>query len=248
MHYVYRHIRLDKNEIFYIGIGKNSPNCKSKYKRAFSKRDRNRIWKAITRKTQFKVEIILENESRDFVEQAETELIKSYGKICDKAGPLANIKDGKWEGEKFHYSKSDLKRMKENSYLRGKYGKDHPASESIYVYTLEGKFYQKYDSQTIAENELGLYRSCISESFRNNTFTTYFFSKNFLGDTIPPIQPKRHKSYKPIYLRSKTGQIYSFDSIEDCRKHFNLSRGIIRSLVSQNKEINECEFSFTAFD
>jgi len=43
--YVYKHIRLDKNEPFYIGIGSTE-----NYARAFSRSIRNDIWKKITGK------------------------------------------------------------------------------------------------------------------------------------------------------------------------------------------------------
>jgi hypothetical protein len=54
MAYLYRHIRLDKNEPFYIGIGYN---INKKYKRAHEVINRNQYWKNITSKTQYKVEI-----------------------------------------------------------------------------------------------------------------------------------------------------------------------------------------------
>ena len=41
MAYVYRHIRLDKNQPFYIGVGKNDNDLK----RAFSKCNRNSYWR-----------------------------------------------------------------------------------------------------------------------------------------------------------------------------------------------------------
>ena len=56
--YVYRHIRLDKNEPFYIGIGN-----KKNYARAHQiKSDRrNEIWCKIFSKTEIEIEIILDN-------------------------------------------------------------------------------------------------------------------------------------------------------------------------------------------
>lgn len=50
MAYVYRHIRLDKNEPFYIGIGSDAT-----YKRANTKKGRNEIWKRIVCKTTYDV-------------------------------------------------------------------------------------------------------------------------------------------------------------------------------------------------
>ena len=53
MAYVYRHIRLDKNEPFYIGIGSDAT-----YQRANSKKGRNKIWNDIVSKTDYEVEIL----------------------------------------------------------------------------------------------------------------------------------------------------------------------------------------------
>ncbi len=84
---VYRHIRLDKKEPFYIGIGKSE-------KRAYTKKGRNRLWKIIVQKTEYKVEVLFEDVDLDFANKKEIELIKLYGKISDGNGPLANISDG----------------------------------------------------------------------------------------------------------------------------------------------------------
>lgn len=47
MFYLYRHIRHDKNEPFYIGIGRTR-----NYERAFRKTSRNKFWKNIVSKTE----------------------------------------------------------------------------------------------------------------------------------------------------------------------------------------------------
>ena len=68
-YYLYRHIRLDKNEPFYIGIGtKQNRNCfNTIYRRAYSKHSRGKIWKFIENKTEYKVEILLESDDRTFI-------------------------------------------------------------------------------------------------------------------------------------------------------------------------------------
>lgn len=95
-YYLYRHIRLDKNEPFYIGIG-TKQNRKSHtviYKRAYSKHSRGKIWRFIENKTNYKVEILLESNDRDFIKQKEIEFIKLYGRIDLGTGILANLTDG----------------------------------------------------------------------------------------------------------------------------------------------------------
>lgn len=88
MAYVYRHIRLDKNEPFYIGISDND-----KY-RATVKRCRNILWKRIVAKTEYEVEILMDDISMDMAREKEKEFIKLYGRIDTKTGCLANLTDG----------------------------------------------------------------------------------------------------------------------------------------------------------
>jgi hypothetical protein len=85
-YYLYRHIRLDKNEVFYIGIGKGY-----RYKR-FS--GRNNLWNNITSKTEWRCEIILDDLSLEEAKIKEIEFIKLYGRINLRQGTLANLTDG----------------------------------------------------------------------------------------------------------------------------------------------------------
>lgn len=84
---VYRHIRLDTNEVFYIGIGKSET-------RAYKKDGRNRIWNHIVNKTKYRVEIILEDLTVEEAENKEREFIKLYGRIDLKTGTLSNLTVG----------------------------------------------------------------------------------------------------------------------------------------------------------
>jgi len=89
MAYVYRHIRLDKNEPFYIGIGSDN-----RYQRAFCKKTRNNIWNKITNKTSYEVEILLDNLSVEDAKKKEIEFISLYKRIDNGNGVLANMTDG----------------------------------------------------------------------------------------------------------------------------------------------------------
>lgn len=96
-HYLYRHIRLDKNEPFYIGQGKYSfqfPGERSLYFRARVTHKNNKIWKDITKKTKYKVEILFDNLTKEEVNIKEIELIKLYGRIFNDTGILANFAEG----------------------------------------------------------------------------------------------------------------------------------------------------------
>lgn len=85
-YYLYRHIRLDKNEVFYIGIGTKN--------RAYSKNSRNRYWSFITKSTDYEVEIVAENLTRQEAELKEIEFIKLYGRKDLNEGTLCNLTDG----------------------------------------------------------------------------------------------------------------------------------------------------------
>ena len=89
--YVYRHIRLDKNEPFYIGIGN-----KKNYARAHQiKPDRrNVIWYKIFSKTDIEIEIILDNLTKSQASEKEKEFIKLYGRKDLNTGCLCNMTDG----------------------------------------------------------------------------------------------------------------------------------------------------------
>jgi hypothetical protein len=89
MAYLYRHIRLDKNEPFYIGIGSDN-----NYKRAFCKFRNNRIWNSIINKTDYEIEIILDNLSWEEACIKEKEFISLYGRKDIKTGILSNLTDG----------------------------------------------------------------------------------------------------------------------------------------------------------
>jgi hypothetical protein len=128
-YYLYRHIRLDKNEPFYIGIGskqdRSHPHWKSEYRRAFeTNRKESYIWNNIISKTEHEVEILFESDDYEVIKQKEIEFIKLYGRINRNTGCLANMTDG---GDGFvGYIPSKEKIDKHRKFL---IGKKQPASQ-----------------------------------------------------------------------------------------------------------------------
>lgn len=92
IYYVYRHIRLDKNEPFYIGIG--TKQNKKYYNRSYTTHRTNAIWKKIVSKTKYKIEIIFECNDYEFIKEKEKEFIKLYGRKNLNNGTLANLTNG----------------------------------------------------------------------------------------------------------------------------------------------------------
>jgi hypothetical protein len=84
---VYRHIRLDKNEPFYIGISKDPY-------RPFEKRNRNKYWSRIVNKTEYKIDILFDDLSYEDAKKKEIEFISLYGRKDLNKGSLVNMTDG----------------------------------------------------------------------------------------------------------------------------------------------------------
>lgn len=89
MPYLYRHIRLDKNEPFYIGIGSDKL-----YKRAYDKKSRNNHWNFVINKTAYEVDILMDGLTWEQACEKEKEFIKLYGRKDLNEGILVNMTDG----------------------------------------------------------------------------------------------------------------------------------------------------------
>jgi len=89
MAYVYRHIRLDTNEVFYIGIG----GSETDYSRAYATK-RTKYWKNIINKTNYKVEIFEDGLLWEQACDREKYWIKFYGRRDLNEGSLVNLTDG----------------------------------------------------------------------------------------------------------------------------------------------------------
>lgn len=88
MPYVYRHIRLDTNEPFYVGIGSDEF-----YKRAHNQNNRNKHWKNIVSTHGYKVQIVIDDLTWDEACAKEMEFIALYKRTFE-GGLLVNITAG----------------------------------------------------------------------------------------------------------------------------------------------------------
>jgi hypothetical protein len=115
MAYVYRHIRLDKNEPFYIGIGSDE-----NYNRAKTNTRRNKHWINIS-KFGYEVDILFNELSWDEACEKEKEFIALYGREDLGKGSLCNLTNGGDGvlGRKFkHSEESKLKMSKSRKGVR----------------------------------------------------------------------------------------------------------------------------------
>jgi hypothetical protein len=107
MAYLYRHIRLDKNEPFYIGIGSDNT-----YKRAYKKRGRSFRWKDIAYQVLYEVEILLDNLTWEEACSKEIEFIKLYGRADLNEGTLVNMTDGGEGTYGFKHTENNKQKIK----------------------------------------------------------------------------------------------------------------------------------------
>jgi hypothetical protein len=96
-YYLYRHIRLDTNEVFYVGIGKRAKDDSYNplsFNRACTKKGRNKYWTNIITKTEYEIDIILECDTAAEIKEKEVEFIKLYGRKDLGLGTLVNFTNG----------------------------------------------------------------------------------------------------------------------------------------------------------
>jgi hypothetical protein len=171
MAYVYRHIRLDKNEPFYIGIGSDSTfkRAKSKYKL-----DRNEIWHKIVSKTKYEIEILFDNVDWDFACKKEKELIALYGRKKINTGILSNITEG-GEGVSGFPMKRTLESIeKQRKTMKDKYKNDSAFKEMHINYLKEGVKKRKYGKES---DEIRKKKSESHKARYKNGFIPYFKGK-----------------------------------------------------------------------
>lgn len=89
MAYLYRHIRLDINQPFYIGIGSDE-----NFNRAQETKKRNKYWNSIVNVTPYEIEILLDGLSWEDACKKEIEFISIYGRKNNNTGILSNMTDG----------------------------------------------------------------------------------------------------------------------------------------------------------
>ena len=92
--YIYKHIRPDTQEVFYIGKGNTSKN--SHVERYKTSSGRNKMWKSIVAKNNgvFIPEIICYCDTEIEVNELEKQYIKKYGRRNLGLGTLCNLTDG----------------------------------------------------------------------------------------------------------------------------------------------------------
>lgn len=239
-YYLYRHIRFDKNEVFYVGIGtkQNSKTNKHSilYKRAYSKSKRGQYWDNITYKSNYRIEIIIESDNREFIEQKEKEFIKLYGRKDLGLGTLVNLTDG-GDG-----AKNAIRTEKEKINLSLKLTKPY------YMYDLNGNFIQEWKSFLLMNTKLNftilddnLIRGILNKTKGTNIYKGFCWSR-IKNNKIIPIQKivgknkKRKNFIKLTNMLTLKEEI--FKTTKDISKNYPfLKRNTIHKSLQYNRPV-----------
>ena len=111
-YYLYRHVRLDRDEVFYVGVGTLNDDGTTHYKkytRAYDKsKSRNLHWKNIFNKTPISVEIMLHAQDINEIINKEKEFIGIY-KLKKDGGTLTNLTYGGHGIEGYEHTEENKK-------------------------------------------------------------------------------------------------------------------------------------------
>jgi hypothetical protein len=220
MAYVYKHIRNDNNEVFYIGIGSDNQD----YLRSKELKSRNRYWKYLVKKFGFTIEIV-----EDFLtwEEAcirEQYWIKFYGRKDLKEGKLVNMTDG---GDGLNNPSDEIRQKYRDLYSNKtyveRYGEERAKEIGDKISKSNtGKNYHTDEwknslSEKMIGNDFGQYQTDETREIKRNKFLTNNPGKNKTEETKLflakiKIHPKNKKNDHYVYLR-KSKNYYFFSKI-----------------------------------
>lgn len=226
-YYLYRHIRLDTNEPFYIGIGtkKRWNTLASMYARAYSKK-RNKFWHRTVSKTEYKVEILLESDDYSFIMQKEMEFISLYGRKDLGKGTLVNLTDG-GEGSLGQIMSEEAIQKSVNNRIILKRGKNPAAKKVIDTLTLE-----VFDCATDASEYYGmkkdLFRSFLNGGKKNPTYCIYL--EDYNGEIH---YPEKVRVMNKKIINRETGEVY--ENCRDASEKLNVAYKCMNSYIRNPK-------------
>jgi len=258
-YYLYRHIRLDKNEPFYIGIGKIYKKYLSehygngqRYKRAWDFAQRSDLRKKVFSKCNknIRVEILFESSDRNFIKQKEIEFVSLYGRINLKTGILTNLTPGGDCGLESLFSEERRERLRQigkNKRPSDKFFEEAKKATivKVYQYDLEGNFIKEWESITNAAKSLKLYTTNISKCCKEKQISAGGFTWRYFK--LEKIKLRLCKNIKVIYTYSLNGEILNtYESSQEASKDLKMNPIVIKRYASKNRlcENKQCYFSY----
>jgi hypothetical protein len=201
MAYVYRHIRADKNEPFYIGIGSD------KGYRAKDKKKRNKIWKGIVERTGYKVQILFDEISWEEACQKEIELIELYGRICTGSGTLANLSLG---GEGYLDPPSEVR----DQLSKSKLGSKNPMYGKLFTESHRNKLKEARKHRVFSKETRDKISEAQKGKARNTEEFKQYLSEINSGNKHPQYGKQRSEDTKAKIALGHLGKKLSADTLQ----------------------------------
>jgi hypothetical protein len=187
---VYKHTRLDKNEVFYVGIGKTE-------KRSTSKHNRNQMWWNIINKTEIGIEILSNDLTWNEACDIEKYLIAYYGRRDLGLGTLVNMTDG---GEGLVNLSKESKLKMSQTWIGRKHkqeSKDKIREKVKGNKNMLGKKHSEITRELIGKYNIGTKRNC---KIIVDLETGIFY------DTIKDLSNLLNKEYKQFHRELNSGK------------------------------------------
>jgi hypothetical protein len=221
---LYRHIRLDKNEVFYIGIGKD-------IKRAFNKSKRSKWWKSIIEKSEYEVDIMLDDLTWEEACEKEIEFIKLYGRKDLDLGTLVNMTDG-GDGT-INYKPSIESNIKRSLKLKGRIMPENQRkklSNSLKGHKVSDKSLKaliERNKKPITEDQRKNMSDAQKRRYSNNIKKTYI--KKGRRD----VSGEKNPNAKQVFDKT-TGIIYQ--TAKEAAEIFNINYTYFKSMLNGNSK------------
>lgn len=225
-YYLYRYIREDKNEVFYIGIGTKHSNVfkteKQEYRRAFHKHNRSKYFLNIINKTPYVLEILVESNNYKFIKDKEIEFISLYKRISE-GGTLVNFSIGGEGGSGIIKSKKE-KEIMSNRMIGGL----NPQSKSV-IDVITGVEYNSVIEASLASKFK--YSTLLDKLSNKKINNSKFISKEDYDNGLKP---------RFNYIPKNTKRVIDLDSnkifktSKECAKYFNKHPSYITQILKGN--------------
>lgn len=263
IYYLYRHIRLDTNEVFYVGIGtKTFRDIKyGYYTRANQKAShRSGFWHVIANKSKYIVEIILETDDKEYIKYKEREFINLYGRKDLENGSLVNLSDG---GDGFqNRSKCSaykyIKTLKDNGNYDatisriiqiGKKNTDegNTSNKPIFQYTLDGVLVHGYTKIKDCVSSTGVSNVSLTKAIKNKVSVMGYYYTSIFYESIN-ISLFRLTTYNRTVIKicpNTRDIVGKFDSLQSAAKSVGGDKGNVFSSIHK---IKKCKGFYWAYE
>jgi hypothetical protein len=236
-YYVYIHVRLDLNEVFYVGMStiNNEGLIYSRaYRSAFEKR--KTAWHDYARICPYTVKIVKENLTKEEAFKLEMKLIKKYGRKDLNTGTLINQCDGgaglKNPGpqlkKKIQHSKKHLSHVYKQA--------QKPYSISVTAYDKDGNFVKTYSSINDACKDVDCLHTDITRAIngRRHLIAGFQWRKYEIKVGIGKV-PEKKKANKQVaqYSHESSTPLRIWESASEAARELNISRTGINNCLRQ---------------